>query len=270
MTKTVLFHITTFSNLHVGSGDQNFGVVDNLVQRDPITEIPMINSSSLKGAIRNHFETQQLSKKKIEIIFGHSEKDSASAVEVKFLPAHLLGLPVRSNTQLYFLATTPQILEEYISSYETFTNKKIVLEMPNIKKGIYISTDDENCWVEDFEADNSKAQKLHEISKKLFDGKPIVLMDQQSFKTISLPIITRNKIAKHEDDDNNLFYEEVIPRQTLFYSYVITPTDYDTDDEENIKDIFNNFISDMNTNIQVGANASIGYGICQFKETTHE
>ncbi len=266
MTKTVLFHITTLSNLHAGSGDQNFGVVDNLVQRDPVTEIPMINSSSLKGAIRDHFETQNLSKKKIETIFGHAEKDSASAGEVKFLPAHLLGLPVRSNTQLYFLATTPQILEDYLSNYHILKNETLDLNIPNVKEGVYISTNDEQCWIEDFEADNSKAQELQKISKELFGSKPIVLMDERSFKTISLPIITRNKIAKREEADNNLFYEEVIPRHTLFYSYIITPTDYDKSDEEDMKTIFDDFIANMNTNIQVGANASIGYGICQFKE----
>lgn len=48
--------IKTKTNLHAGSGDTNFGVVDNEVQRDSITNLPVINSSSLKGAVRDHFK----------------------------------------------------------------------------------------------------------------------------------------------------------------------------------------------------------------------
>ncbi len=53
--KTELYKIITLSNLHVGCGDINFDVIDNQVQRDPITQLPNINSSSLKGAFREHF-----------------------------------------------------------------------------------------------------------------------------------------------------------------------------------------------------------------------
>ncbi len=37
--KTELYKITTLSNLHVGSGDINFDVIDNQVQRDAIVFI---------------------------------------------------------------------------------------------------------------------------------------------------------------------------------------------------------------------------------------
>ncbi len=53
--KTELYTIETLSNLHVGAGDINFGVIDNQVQRDSVTNLPNINSSSLKGAFREHF-----------------------------------------------------------------------------------------------------------------------------------------------------------------------------------------------------------------------
>ncbi len=267
MTKTTHFFIKTLTNLHVGSGEQNFGVVDNLVQRDPITEIPMINSSSLKGAIRDHFKDKGYAKSKIDKIFGYAEKDSASAGEVKFLQAGLLTLPVRSNTQMYFMATTPQILKDYIQNHKILTKQKIALDLPEMKKNIYISTNDTNCYVEDYEADNTQSKKLKIISEELFDSQPIALIKDDIFKTISLPIITRNKIAKTEGDDNNLFYEEVIPRLTVFYTYIITPEDIDQEDKKDLEKVFKNFIDDLkNDIIQVGANASIGYGLCQFRE----
>jgi len=70
MIKYHLFMIETVSNMHVGSGDSNFGVVDNLVQRDPATTYPYISSSSLKGALREHFESNNVDKNVIEAIFG--------------------------------------------------------------------------------------------------------------------------------------------------------------------------------------------------------
>jgi CRISPR-associated protein Cmr4 len=53
--KTELYKITTLSNLHVGSGEINFDVIDNQVQRDAISNLPNINSSSLKGAFSENF-----------------------------------------------------------------------------------------------------------------------------------------------------------------------------------------------------------------------
>lgn len=266
MTKVTQFKITTLDNLHVGSGEQNFGVVDNLVQRDPITEIPMINSSSLKGAIRDHFETQKLSIKKIRTIFGHADKDSANAGEVKFLQAQLLALPVRSNRQLYFLATTAEILKEYVANHKILTKKTIDINIPQLSEDVCISTDDTKCWVEDYEVKKNKVTELQKISEKLFNGHPLALMSDKVFKTLTLPIITRNKIAKNEEDENNLFYEEVIPRRTVFYSYMMTPEGSDIEDEE-LEGVFDDFISSMSRDtIQVGANASIGYGLCEFKE----
>ena len=51
--KTHVFIITAKTNLHVGneSGGE-FSIIDKAIQRDPLTNLPCINSSSLKGAIK--------------------------------------------------------------------------------------------------------------------------------------------------------------------------------------------------------------------------
>ena len=54
--KAKFFKIEAISNLHVGNGEINYGLIDNLIQRDPVTELPNINSSSLKGALREFFK----------------------------------------------------------------------------------------------------------------------------------------------------------------------------------------------------------------------
>ena len=64
------FKITAKTNMHVGSGDTNYGIIDKLVQRDVLSNLPMIHSSSLKGALREFFaqmhgEKRSLNKKLI-------------------------------------------------------------------------------------------------------------------------------------------------------------------------------------------------------------
>jgi len=56
--KYELYKITAMTNMHVGSGDMNFGVIDKLVQRDSLTGYPVIYSSSLKGALREFFKNE--------------------------------------------------------------------------------------------------------------------------------------------------------------------------------------------------------------------
>ena len=50
---TRVFTITAKTNLHVGNeGGTNFSVIDKAIQRDALTGLPCINSSSLKAIVR--------------------------------------------------------------------------------------------------------------------------------------------------------------------------------------------------------------------------
>jgi CRISPR-associated protein Cmr4 len=107
-----LIHCKT--NLHAGSGDTNYGIIDKMVQRDPVTELPCIYSSSLKGALREYFENgpeKEAISGFAEGIFGKIGDDDAdggdkSKGNVVFHEAQLIGLPMRSNKKPYFIATS--------------------------------------------------------------------------------------------------------------------------------------------------------------------
>ena len=49
------FMINTLTNTHLGSGESHIGVIDNLVQKDPVTSVPVFHASGIKGAFRWHF-----------------------------------------------------------------------------------------------------------------------------------------------------------------------------------------------------------------------
>ena len=89
------YFIQCITNLHVGSGDANYGIVDKLVQRDTVYNYPTIHASSLKGALREHFENLWV-------------KDPAKVNEI-FGKTHDYSGVVQSSKGLSLLYTSPSL-----------------------------------------------------------------------------------------------------------------------------------------------------------------
>ena len=69
------FFIKTKTNLLVGEGSTTYDIVDNAVQRDSISHLPIINASSLKGALKHQaFFSHHIKTKAVAIcrVFGKS------------------------------------------------------------------------------------------------------------------------------------------------------------------------------------------------------
>jgi len=130
--KPELYIIECKSNLHVGSGDSNYGVIDKLIQRDTADQLPCIFSSSLKGAFREYFEEvveEKISKgQKVlsDSIFGAGDNKGSNGQSKGshiFQQAFLLSIPLRSNLKPYFNATAPFIIEQLIELANLFGYK---------------------------------------------------------------------------------------------------------------------------------------------------
>ncbi|MBK9227470.1 MAG: hypothetical protein IPL67_10560 [Ignavibacteria bacterium] len=78
----------------------------------------------------------------------------------------------------------------------------------------------------------------------------MALIEENDFKEIArrLPVIARNKLENGES--KNLWYEEVVPRESRFIFFTAKDDEYCVEFDE---------VLTMDT-IQIGANASIGYG----------
>ena len=62
MNSKTAWLIVAKTSLHVGNENtSNYGLIDKAVQRDAVTGLPCINSSSLKGAI-NEYASQCMKK----------------------------------------------------------------------------------------------------------------------------------------------------------------------------------------------------------------
>jgi CRISPR/Cas system CMR subunit Cmr4 (Cas7 group RAMP superfamily) len=82
------------------------------------------------------------------------------------------------------------------------------------------------------------------------------VLSTDDFKSVvsALPVIARNHLEN--GISQNLWYEEIVPHKTLFLTF-IGLTDTFRDDFEAALE------ADL---IQVGANATIGYGLCKFSK----
>ena len=262
--------IENLTNMHVGSGDINFGVVDNLVQKDPISGIPVIHASSIKGAMREFFE-ERLDKDIITYIFGQDPDNSSDKKPgaYSFFEARLLTRPVRSNIKIFFNVTSTDIIKQFLE-YTDFISidnrlKEALIELSQIESDkILIFDEYEDAYIEDQKVEYKKFDK-YKIEKKFLGD--VALCPHNKFLEIDLPFIARNKL-NDDGTSNNLWYEEIVPRNTKFYFFIKKPTNkmekYKTKIEEFDRN-FKEFIS-KNELIQFGANKSIGYGFCRLKE----
>ncbi len=259
-----LYKIETLSNLHVGSGDINFDVIDNQVQRDAITELANINASSLKGAFRESFDKDG-SKALVEYIFGpdNGSNDSHRSGAYSFFEAQLLTRPVRSNVKAYFNATTPSIIKNFLENLENFDIdfdaklKEELLKLAELKvekSKPMIFENISNAVLEDERAvvSNFSTSVLED-----FLGRDLALFDYEDFKALDLPVLARN--ALENGISKNLWYEEVVPKKSKFYFFIAKPENLDEHDKKKIEGFENRFNTE-GSKVQFGANKSIGYG----------
>lgn len=219
---TQFYTLKTKSNTHVGSGQNSYGIVDNVVQKDYLSELPCIFSTSLKGALREYAKFKKWSDDDIVSVFGSSpnekKSDNLKQGSHYFNQAHLLSFPMRSNKLQYFNVTCPNLLETFKELLpETAT--KLKTEIKDLLENNVVKTIKPNSPISDLHNDYiiekhsiKTTLKTNVFSTKLKEilGENLVIMHNDTFKSIvqKLPIITRNQLENGQS--GNLFYEEVI------------------------------------------------------------
>ena len=225
---TRVFLITAKTNLHVGnesSGD--FTIIDKAIQRDPLTGLPCINSSSLKGAIKEYC-VHEARLNNVAELFGSDidpktgkikDKDKTQKGKAFFFDAKLLYLPQQDNDNLYTYLTSKKVIAAMNERVRLFIPDFEYEAKPSIG-GHSVKEDENNSELE---------SRCHEDN---------------------LPIIARNVLENGES--KNLWYEQVLPAETVLYTII-------REEGEALKDALNGKL------VQIGANATIGYGYCKFE-----
>lgn len=219
------------TNLHVGSESTvNFSVIDKAIQRDVTTNLPCINSSSLKGAIKEYMsECTNMDVSNLKDIFGSVKSDSADIKKgsVLFFDASLLFIPKQCGEgKTYELVYSDKVLEDF--------SKKV----NNLVEGNSISKETLLSQVRSIMGQENVAR--NSVGRDTFTA----YCDDDA-----LPIISRNCLENGESV--NLWYEQVLPSLSVLATIIVTK-------EKEQMDALNGKI------VQIGANATIGYGYCKF------
>jgi CRISPR-associated protein Cmr4 len=150
--KQAVIFLQNITPLHAGAGDQ-LGIVDLPIQRESQTYYPKIESSSLKGALRQRFEIglpgiENLTK--INLAFGYDETGVGNTLKGEFSDApgkfsrffqgalaisdaRLLLFPVKSMRGVMAWVTCPYILKRYlrdltVTEHSVDSNLKTAIE----------------------------------------------------------------------------------------------------------------------------------------------
>ena len=304
MYNTFPYIVKNITNLHVGSGNTNYGIVDKEIQRDTAGNLPIIHASSLKGALREHM-TRNLKASnsqedgnglscagrfKLRIIFGAEGNDQTQEDQntdrqeekppcmekiaklpeqgmMRFYDARLVFVPMRSDVAPFFHVTSIGTLRDAFQWLDSLGIENLS-PLPDDSESTHDYIEhSQKAFVEDFECKPMPEELKQAVKpiKELFGIDRIAVMSEESFQTLldSLPVIARNKLDNGKSI--NLWYEEVLPRQSVLLTAISQYELLDPSDEKDFEKAYKKLHDTVqNDLIQVGANASIGYGLCRF------
>ena len=252
--KANLFKIECITNLHVGSGDVNFNIVDKEVEKDPVTEYPVIHASGVKGAFRVYCEEKKMDERKINYIFGDKgDKTKGNPAAYRFFDAKFISRPLRvggNASCAYIPVTTVQAINDFLKLTSAFGCNSFDVDSisVNFDGEFAVSSDD----IKDIEgitnltALNADPKIMNALKMILGENFAIA----KDLKKFDLPVIARNKLDNGKSE--NLWYEEFVPRTSVFGLIVLTPGDH--------------FEIEIKSPVQFGGNATVGYGYCNVAE----
>ena len=147
-TKAKLLFLYTESPLHVGSG-RDMGVVDLPIQRDKVTQYPIVQASSLKGKLRAEIRMRQgwyddkgNDSVDLEALFGKvgagDKENWAGAVSPG--DARILLFPVRSLNGVFAWTTSLDVLVRFRRDL-ALAQQAVDWNLPQTK------IDADTCWV---------------------------------------------------------------------------------------------------------------------------
>ncbi len=284
------FLIRCLSPMHAGTG-QDIGSIDMPIQRESFTDIPKVEASTFRGALRSTFSTPD-EKDLANMMFGENNDENGAGI-IGFTDLKLLFYPIKSRDGVYKLVTCPFLLKRYFEdknlvygSVEAkidyinsdfgieleYQNDKLV-KSPEAK----ISLDDYSFQMQSLTEDLTTINDIDIILKRINpeNRKKIVILNDEDFmelEELNREIITRNKIDQDTGvvEDGALFTEEYLPAESILYGILL----YSPFKQEKIvfleEEVKNKEYS-VQKNLknkryfQIGGNSNLGKGIVKME-----
>ncbi|MED3907249.1 type III-B CRISPR module RAMP protein Cmr4 [Geobacillus thermodenitrificans] len=239
------FFLHAVTSVHVGSGSE-IGLVDLPIQREKHTGFPKIESSSLKGAVRYHM-VQALPEemKELELIFGadRGEESVTQASAIALSDARVLLFPVKSLRGVFAWITCPHVIERWnqeMSIHQEANGKgnpfqPLPVPAPNTVSSDRLMAINGRIVLEEYTFDVTISREAQQLAEQLaaligeysrlrLPERLVVLPDDDftDFVKLSTEVNARIRISHKTGtvDNGALWYEENVPPETIFYSFL--------------------------------------------------
>jgi CRISPR-associated protein Cmr4 len=266
--KTLLYGLLAETSIHPGAG-QSSGFVDLPVAREAATDYPVIVGSSLKGALLSAARDRGWSDDERDRVFG--KHDNAGGLLVS--DGRLLLLPVRSLTSHFMWITSPHLIERFQRDGRRMQPpvKDVpiggleILDGDEANHPGYLGCDVGDLFLEERQfaragglpdglTTSLKPLIRHSETADRLDKQLVVLSDVSFawFARYGLAINARNVLDEKTKASKNLWYEETLPPDSLFYLLLAERSDGAL---EKTKALFTN-----KPYLQTGGNETVGHG----------
>lgn len=287
--------------LHAGSGD-DLGMVDLPIQRERHTAYPKIESSSLKGALRekleSHFGNRENAPEIVALFGPEDTKGDAHSGCLAVTDARILLFPVKSMRGVFVWATCTSVLGRFAKELGIVQNKALADVMKEwsgkkLKTGECLANAEvvglnNNVVLEEyaFKIQGNANPLAEALANAIYADTPelaywkkqlqtnlVVLHDDDfcDFAQQSTEVVTRIKIDNETGtvDDGALFTEEYLPSDAVLYSLVSTADEFKKRDDklssEQAMQKFEELLGKTNYIFQLGGNSTLGKGVLRAK-----
>jgi CRISPR-associated protein Cmr4 len=293
--------LKAISGIHAGTGS-DLGLVDLPIQRERHSGLPKIESSGVKGCIRDEFKQiiedkpEALPKDFVTIAFGPEDSGDKHSGSIAFTDARLLLFPVRSAKGVFAYATCPYILnrlkEDFALAGTTINNCPKIEDNKSLVSSEKLIVLKDKVVLEEYTIEAEKSDYAVNLAEMIagwlkFDSADyiknnLIILSDDDFKDFAqnnTEIITRIKINNDTGtvETGALFTEELLPSETVMYSLVMTSKIFigkdsretsatvkaaGSDEGKYLLDIITENIN-KSKYIQIGGDATIGKGLCR-------
>ena len=292
--------IYTLTPTHCGTGSTS-GAVDLPIARESHTQLPILPASGIKGSLRSRLKNEArdgsggLDEQRLKALFGpdvQSDSDGLSAGALAFTEGHLLVYPIRTLSHPWLYVTAPFLLDRVNREYRAITSRKEPLLSAGVSpEGGQVLTanpalEGKPLMLEDFlypggdvnysdslqvlveeiasllpEAETETLKRLKTHLVLISDGEFIQLLQH------AIPVQARIKLNERKtttDDGGNLWYEEQLPSDCLFTSFVLPrPGSTSNQTRESLSEL-EQACTDLRF-LQLGGNETVGQGLCWWR-----
>ncbi|HEU4962829.1 MAG TPA: type III-B CRISPR module RAMP protein Cmr4 [Bacilli bacterium] len=270
----------TETPFHPGAGTA-VGVIDLPVQRERHTGLPTMQASGVKGSLRRATEARDEYKNHVNKLFGTADSTERASGSLGFSDLRVLAYPIRSMTGGTLWVTCPMVLSRFQQECGLVgASTKVENLFPEANQALV--TDEwakqisgKQLFLEEYEYEVKTNTPLSNLAKHIaetllptgqayayvrqkFVSHLVVIADEeyQYLLSHSTEIHPRIQLSDQKTS-KNLWYEETIPRDTLFYS-LIFHLQRNRQDEDTTSNEWVNSLDE--TLAQFGGDESLGRG----------